>query len=92
LYHDVTDDPSESGFQRRSALRYKQTREAFTTVYRQLFNPRELAQSLRPYADRLRYTDTCFNPRTMKWLREREEDIFVVHTPCGVRRKVRALP
>lgn len=29
LYHDVTDDPTESGFQRRTALRYKQTREAF---------------------------------------------------------------
>ena len=38
FYHDVTDTPSESGFQRRWALRYKQTREAFTTVYRQLFN------------------------------------------------------
>jgi peptidoglycan/xylan/chitin deacetylase (PgdA/CDA1 family) len=31
LYHDVTDDPSESGFQRRSALRYKQTRKAFAS-------------------------------------------------------------
>jgi peptidoglycan/xylan/chitin deacetylase (PgdA/CDA1 family) len=31
LYHDVTDDPSESGFQRRSALRYKQTRNAFAS-------------------------------------------------------------
>jgi peptidoglycan/xylan/chitin deacetylase (PgdA/CDA1 family) len=29
LYHDVTDNPSESGFQRRTAMRYKQTREAF---------------------------------------------------------------
>jgi hypothetical protein len=29
LYHDVTDDPSESGFQRRTAMRYKQSREAF---------------------------------------------------------------
>ena len=31
LYHDVTDDPTESGFQRRTALRYKQTREAFAS-------------------------------------------------------------
>jgi peptidoglycan/xylan/chitin deacetylase (PgdA/CDA1 family) len=31
LYHDVADDPSESGFQRRSALSYKQTRDAFAT-------------------------------------------------------------
>ncbi|HXP82234.1 MAG TPA: polysaccharide deacetylase family protein [Verrucomicrobiae bacterium] len=31
LYHDVTDDPSESGFQRPSAMRYKQTREAFAS-------------------------------------------------------------
>ena len=29
LYHDVTDDPCESGFQRRSAMEYKQTRTAF---------------------------------------------------------------
>jgi len=29
LYHDVADDPSESGFQRRAALPYKQTRLAF---------------------------------------------------------------
>lgn len=29
LYHDVTDDPSDSGFQRRSAMEYKQSRTAF---------------------------------------------------------------
>jgi len=29
LYHDVSDHPSESGFQRRSALPYKQTRAIF---------------------------------------------------------------
>lgn len=29
LYHDVADDPSESGFQRPSALSYKQTRRDF---------------------------------------------------------------
>lgn len=29
LYHDVTDDPSASGFQRPTAMRYKQTRKAF---------------------------------------------------------------
>jgi len=29
LYHDISDDPSESGFQRRSALAYKQTRHVF---------------------------------------------------------------
>lgn len=31
LYHDVTDDPSESGFQRPTAMRYKQTRKAFAS-------------------------------------------------------------
>jgi peptidoglycan/xylan/chitin deacetylase (PgdA/CDA1 family) len=30
LYHDIADDPSESGFQRRSALAYKQTRDVFS--------------------------------------------------------------
>jgi peptidoglycan/xylan/chitin deacetylase (PgdA/CDA1 family) len=29
LYHDIADHPSESGFQRRSALPYKQTRRVF---------------------------------------------------------------
>src|SRR6202162_3931711 len=33
LYHDVTDDPSESGFQRRTAMRYKQSREAFASHF-----------------------------------------------------------
>lgn len=31
LYHDVSDSPSESGFQRRSALPYKQTRDVFSS-------------------------------------------------------------
>jgi peptidoglycan/xylan/chitin deacetylase (PgdA/CDA1 family) len=31
LYHDVSDDPSESGFQRRSAMPYKQTRKVFAS-------------------------------------------------------------
>jgi hypothetical protein len=80
LYHDVTDDPSESGLQRRSALRYKQAREAFTTVYRQLFNQRELAESLRPCADRIHYTDTYSNRSTMIWLRG-EKRTFSSSTP-----------
>lgn len=29
LYHDAADDPTESGFQRRAALPYKHTRQAF---------------------------------------------------------------
>ena len=29
LYHDIVDNPSESGFQRRSAMPYKQTRRVF---------------------------------------------------------------
>lgn len=31
LFHDVTNDPSRSGIQRRSAMRYKQTRGAFAS-------------------------------------------------------------
>jgi len=31
LYHDVADDPSESGIQRPSAMPYKQTRQAFAS-------------------------------------------------------------
>ena len=29
LFHDISDSPTESGFQRRSALPYKQTRDVF---------------------------------------------------------------
>lgn len=34
-YHEVTDDPADSGFQRRSALAYKHTRWAFSQHLRQ---------------------------------------------------------
>lgn len=61
-------------------------------AYRQLFNTRELEETLRPWADRTHHTDDYASPRTMQWLREREADIFVVHTPYWVGRKIRELP
>lgn len=36
MYHEVTDDPTTSGFQRRNALPYKHTRAAFADHLRQL--------------------------------------------------------
>jgi len=36
LYHDVTDDPTQSGIQRRSALRYKQSQNTFDSHLKQI--------------------------------------------------------
>ena len=61
-------------------------------AYRQLFHQRELTETLRLWADRIHHTDDYSNPQTLTWLREREADIFVVHSSYWVSKKVRALP
>jgi len=61
-------------------------------AYRQLFNARELEETLRPWADRTHYTADYSSPETVKWLMERGADIFVVHTPYWVEKKDRELP
>ncbi len=61
-------------------------------VYKRLFDERELEEALRPLADRIHYTDNYSKPETMAWLKERDADIFVVHTPYWVGKKVRDLP
>lgn len=61
-------------------------------AYRQLFNARELEETLRPWADGIHHTADYASPETVKWLKEREADIFVVHTPYWVGKKVRELP
>ena len=61
-------------------------------AYARLFNKRELADTLRPWMDRIHHTDSYSKPETIAWLKEREADIFVVHTPYWVGKKVRDLP
>jgi hypothetical protein len=61
-------------------------------AYKRLFNQRELEETLRPLADRIHRTDNYSKPETMAWLQEREADVFVVHTPYWVGKKVRELP
>jgi len=61
-------------------------------AYKQLFDPRELAETLLPCVDRTHYTDNYSNPETLAWLKQCEADVFVVHTPYWVGKKVRELP
>jgi hypothetical protein len=62
------------------------------TAYKKLFNQLELTDTLLPWKDRIHYTDNYSNPETLTWLKELEADVFVVHTPYWVGKKVRELP
>jgi hypothetical protein len=61
-------------------------------TYARLFNRRELAETLRPWSDRIHRTESYSNPETIAWLKAQEADVFVVHTPYWVGKKVRELP
>jgi len=61
-------------------------------AYERLFNRRELDQALRPLADRIHHTDDYSNPETLAWLKQRDADVFVAHTPYWIGKEVRALP
>ena len=61
-------------------------------VYERLFNERELRETLKPLEDRIHRTDDYSRPETIAWLKACRADIFVVHTPYWVGKKVRELP
>jgi hypothetical protein len=61
-------------------------------AYERFFNERELRETLKPLEGRIHRTDDYSKPETMAWLRECCADIFVVHTPYWVGKKVRELP
>lgn len=61
-------------------------------AYRHLFNASELAGTLRPWSDRSHHTRDYSSPETLAWLKERDGDVFVVHTPYWVGKKIRELP
>ncbi|MGA3294921.1 MAG: formyltransferase family protein [Candidatus Acidiferrales bacterium] len=61
-------------------------------AYNRLFDRSAIERTLRPYAGRIYHTDDYSNPRTMAWLKEQKPDVFVVHTPYWVGKKVRNLP
>jgi methionyl-tRNA formyltransferase len=61
-------------------------------AYEQLYNRREIEEALRAFEDRIHRTENYSSAETMAWLKERDADIFVVHTPYWVGKKVRELP
>jgi folate-dependent phosphoribosylglycinamide formyltransferase PurN len=61
-------------------------------AYDRLFDRKAIEETLRPYAERIHRTDDYSRPETMEWLKQSEPDIFVVHTPYWVGKKVRELP
>jgi folate-dependent phosphoribosylglycinamide formyltransferase PurN len=61
-------------------------------IYARMFNQRELAETLRPWANRIHRTESYSKPETLAWLKGQEPDIFVVHTPYWIGKKVRELP
>jgi folate-dependent phosphoribosylglycinamide formyltransferase PurN len=61
-------------------------------AYQRLFDAHELAETLRPWSDRIHHTRDYSSPGTLAWLKEREADVFVVHTPYWLGKKVRELP
>jgi hypothetical protein len=62
------------------------------SAYEHLFNRKEIEQTLEPCADRIHRTENYSSPETMAWLKECAADVFVVHTPYWVGKKVRELP
>jgi folate-dependent phosphoribosylglycinamide formyltransferase PurN len=71
-----------------SALNARQDRAA----YERIFNHQEIDGTLGPWQDRTHRTDDYSNPQTLAWLKERNADVLVVHTPYWVGKKVRDLP
>lgn len=61
-------------------------------AYANFFNEQKLNEILAPVADRIHRTENYSSAETMAWLREREPDVLVVHTPYWVGKKVRELP
>jgi methionyl-tRNA formyltransferase len=61
-------------------------------AYDRLFNAQELAAILNPWQDRIHHTRDYASPETIAWLKERDADVFVVHTPYWIGKKVRELP
>jgi hypothetical protein len=61
-------------------------------AYARLFNRDEIESTLRPYADRIHRTDNYSRPATIAWLKQQAPDVFVVHTPYWVGKKIRGLP
>ena len=70
------------------AVNARQDRVAYT----RLFNQKKIEEVLRPAAGRVHHTANYSSPETMAWLERQQPDVFVVHTPYWITKKVRELP
>jgi methionyl-tRNA formyltransferase len=61
-------------------------------VYNRLFNELELRETMKSLEDRIHHTDDYSKPETISWLKACHADVFVVHTPYWVGKKVREIP
>lgn len=61
-------------------------------AYKELFNEREIEETLRLWPGHVHHTEDYSKPETLAWLKDREADVFVVHSPYWVGKKVRDLP
>lgn len=60
-------------------------------VRKRLFNQAEINATLQPFRDRFHYTKSYSGATTLAWLKEKNPDVLVVHTPYWVGRNVRNL-
>jgi folate-dependent phosphoribosylglycinamide formyltransferase PurN len=61
-------------------------------AYERIFDRGAIEKTLSAAEDRICRTDNYSDPKTLAWLQEKEADVFVIHTPYWVGKKVRDLP
>jgi methionyl-tRNA formyltransferase len=61
-------------------------------AYKSIFDQSAIEKTLSAAEDRIHRTDNYSDPKTLAWLREKEADVFIIHTPYWVGKKVRDLP
>lgn len=60
-------------------------------IFARLFDEQRINATLRRWGGQIHHTRNYSAPETLRWLQEMEADIFVVHTPYWVGKKVRSL-
>jgi folate-dependent phosphoribosylglycinamide formyltransferase PurN len=70
------------------AFNSRQDQQAFENI----FDRARIEQTIAANESLIHRTENYSDPATLKWLAERQADIFVIHTPYWVGKKVRELP
>lgn len=55
----------------------------------QIFNKKEVDELIDGFKSKIFKTDSYSNPETLSWVKEKEPDLIVIHTPYWVGKKVR---